>query len=366
MGSCHRRRSTRHHPLNRFTMAVSKRSPIFLILLILVASTSLISPSSASSCRHRDFTHSTTATFLHALDTRKHEAQKPSVYSRRSANAAAFVNYVSIPGNSKINFGRSISGVSSVVSTLSTIYLPGSLFKSKSRSRSTTSLFGKINFIGVASAKVTGERDGAGNKSSTSLKEFLLTSASDSVLLGMKNSGNQVGISQCEKIDGSDCFQNNGELWECRQASIEWFGLTLVPVFVNGIERSIPSSSSNEGNVVISIIDAKTEVRSGGRLGSTLSSAMKRSVFEGRNVVRWEEHSTNSKDHDEGTFKHKYTLEGNIKLNLTINLPPFLPLPPGFNTIGSKIVERTCRDRLRQNLDDISAAYLQWANSKDK
>jgi len=38
---------------------------------------------------------------------------------------------------------------------------------------------------------------------------------------------------------------------------------------------------------------------------------------------------------------------------------------PGFNTIGSKIVQTTCKIRLKQNLEDISNAYFQWHSSQD-
>ncbi len=345
-------------------MAALKYTHSVLILLGFVASTSLISSSSAP-CRRRYFTRPTEPNSLEAIDKWQHEVRKSAALSTGSLHPVAFINSVITPRKSKSIVTRSKRGVSTGVPISSTISRLDSLSKYKRRSRLTTSLCGTVNFRGVASAKLTGERDGSGNMSSTSLKEFLLTSASDSVLLGMKNSGNDSGISHCTRIEGSDYASKNAELWECRQASIEWFGLTLVPVFVNEIERSITSSTRNGGSVVISIIDAKTEVQRGGTFGNTLASAMKRSVFEGRNVVRWEEHSTNANDQDDGTSKQKYTLEGNIKLSLTIKLPPLIPLPPGFNAIGSKIVERTCRDRLRRNLEDISSAYLQWANSKD-
>jgi hypothetical protein len=154
------------------------------------------------------------------------------------------------------------------------------------------------------------------------------------------------GVAEVKKIKETE----GSSTWECRQGSIDWFGMTLIPIFINVIERSEFEGSSGEGTVVISIIDAKTQVENGGRFGNTLGSAMKRSVFEGRNVIFWK---------DEGD---SYTLEGNIELSLTINLPPFLPLPPGFNRIGSMIVERTCRERLRQNLRDVSDAYTRWAN----
>jgi hypothetical protein len=94
--------------------------------------------------------------------------------------------------------------------------------------------------------------------------------------------------------------------------------------------------------VVVSIIDARTEVgtevKQGGRLGNVLASAMQRSTFAGRNAITWREHSVAS---DTAGGARSCDLEGNLKLTLTITLPPFLPLPLGFNTIGSKIVERT-------------------------
>ena len=43
----------------------------------------------------------------------------------------------------------------------------------------------------------------------------------------------------------------------------------------------------------------------------------------------------------------------------------FCDSQPGFNAIGSKIVQTTCRIRLKQNLEDISNAYLQWHSSQD-
>lgn len=160
----------------------------------------------------------------------------------------------------------------------------------------------------------------------------------------------QGGVAQVTKLQSNQ----QESTWECRQSSIDWFGMTLIPIFTNVIERSEASSSNSDGLVVISIIDAKTQVENGGKLGSALASAMKRSVFEGRNMVFWKE-----QQEDELSYK----LVGDIELSLTINLPPFMPLPPGFNTIGSRIVERTCKERLRQNLRDVSDAYHYWATN---
>ena len=148
---------------------------------------------------------------------------------------------------------------------------------------------------------------------------------------------------------------DGGELWECRQASVRWFGMEVAPVFISRIDKN-----PTEKTVVVSIVDARTEVEQGGRLGNVLASAMQRAKFAGRNAITWKEHNVAS---NSAGGARSCDLEGNLKLTLTITLPPFLPLPPGFNTIGSKIVKRTCAERLRQNLSELSDAYLIWATS---
>jgi len=213
-----------------------------------------------------------------------------------------------------------------------------------------TRLFGTIRFVGDANARfdtppiaLIDEDDDL----ETSLTDFFAASASDPVLLGTKE--NAKGISQCSRMGEEG---EKGQLWECRQASVGWFGMTLQPVFVNRIQKD-----PDNGKVVITIEDARTEVDSGGRLGNTLASAMRRSKFEGRTAISWKDKSS--------IGEQCYALEGSLKLTLSINLPPFLPLPPGFNSIGSRIVERTCRERLKQNLSDISDAYLQWVAERE-
>lgn len=205
-------------------------------------------------------------------------------------------------------------------------------------SKRSTQLFGTIRFVGTATAQHSTPPIST-NDENKSLSTFLTTSASTPSLLGTE-------ITRCRKID----WESGREVWECRQASVGWFGMTIAPVFINQIEKY-----PDEESVVISIIDARTEVEQGGRLGNTFVSAMKRSKFEGRNIVTW-------KEQDNSTSDQIYALEGSLTLTLTINLPPFLPLPPGFNTIGSKIVERTCTDRLKLSLRNLSDAYYEWTD----
>lgn len=207
------------------------------------------------------------------------------------------------------------------------------------RNKSPSSLFGTIRFVGNANARlstqsiITNNND-AQDGQDKSLSYFLTTSASDTVLLGT------TVYKQLE----DDASSTNGVLWECQQGSVEWFGMQVIPIFINRIEK-------NPTQVVVSIIDAQTRVENANRLGQSLASVMERSKFEGRNGVTWQE-----------TDGENTTLEGNLELILEINLPRFLPIPPGFNRIGSKIVETTCKQRLRQNLRDIADAYAEWTD----
>ena len=216
-------------------------------------------------------------------------------------------------------------------------------------------LGGTIKFMGNASARLSipspiiiNNVDNSNDKENRkSLSNFLTTPASDTVLLGK--------TSICTRIeDGTSTNQGvggggGGELWECRQASVAFFGMQISPVFTNRLERS-----SAENEVTITLLDSRSEVE-GGRLGNTFASVMKKSKFEGRNTITWKELGVQQED---------FLLEGKLNLTLTITLPPFLPLPPGFNAIGSKIVERTCAERLKQNLNEVSDAYRLWTREE--
>jgi len=85
----------------------------------------------------------------------------------------------------------------------------------------------------------------------------------------------------------------------------------------------IEKTDEDTGKVVVSIIEAQTEVENGGRLGNTLANTMKKSQFEGRNAVSWTEQTTN----DDDTAMKSYNIEGSLQLTLTIDLPGYLPIP---------------------------------------
>lgn len=201
--------------------------------------------------------------------------------------------------------------------------------------KSSTSLGGTIRFVGKASSSVSGDETYKGeddDENDKSLLKFLSSDASNKVLMGTENI--------CRLTSTAD----GEETWECTQTSVAWFGMTLVPIFVNKIERG----SAEKGEITTTIVEARTEVEGGG-IGNALAKAMKRSVFEGRTIYSFKESGST------------YDIDGDLELNLTIKLPSLLPLPPGFNTIGSKIVERTCRERLKVNIRELRDAYIEWA-----
>ena len=199
--------------------------------------------------------------------------------------------------------------------------------------KSSTSLGGTIRFVGKATSSISGDeilyKDDENDKS---LLKFLSSDASNKVLMGTENI--------CRLTSTAD----GEETWECTQTSVAWFGMTLVPIFVNKIERGL----AEKGEITTTIVEARTEVEGGG-IGNALAKAMKRSVFEGRTIYSFKESGST------------YDIDGDLELNLTIKLPSLLPLPPGFNTIGSKIVERTCRERLKVNIRELRDAYIEWA-----
>ena len=201
--------------------------------------------------------------------------------------------------------------------------------------KTSTSLGGTIRFVGKASSSDSGDEilyKDDDDETDQSLLKFLSSDASNKVLMGTENI--------CRLTSTAD----GEETWECTQTSVAWFGMTLVPIFVNKIERGL----AEKGKITTTIVEARTEVERGG-IGNALAKAMKRSVFEGRTIYSFKESGST------------YDIDGDLELNLTIKLPSLLPLPPGFNTIGSKIVERTCRERLKVNIRELRDAYIEWA-----
>jgi len=207
--------------------------------------------------------------------------------------------------------------------------------RSNSERISSTSSIGAINFEGSGSSEINISLP-SGATQERSLEAFLRCEESDCILLGSDNF----------RATGSS---GNSKLYQVTQPSIEWFGSRLVSTFTNRIERP-----AKQSKIMISIVEAQTQVLSGNNTGGGLMSRiMQRSTFTGGTVLTWQISGNN------------YVLKADIQLNLSVDVPRFLPLPPGFNTIGSQIVSSTCKSRIQQNVKHIKDAYTKWALQKD-
>lgn len=169
----------------------------------------------------------------------------------------------------------------------------------------------------------------ASSTNTKTLPEWLLSNESDPFFLATEE--------YAPRSDGA---------WDAFQPSVDWFGLELVPVFVISLQRTATSVSSL-------ITEAKSDIRSGqdSVRGRLVSGIMEKSTFRGGNTVAWQE--TKSGD--------GWTLQADLSLTVSIPLPRFLPLPPGFNSIGSRVVQSTCKSRLEKFAVDLQEAYLDWA-----
>jgi len=173
---------------------------------------------------------------------------------------------------------------------------------------------------------------------SRTLPAYLRSSQSDSLLLGTSNFE--------QRPDG---------LWEAFQPEIDWFGLQLVPVFVNKIDRP----EETEDVVYVDIMEARTDIaggRSPGNRAKAIAQIMERSSFTGRYEILFENAS--------GRRGAGWSLSGDLTLVLSVPLPKLVPLPPGFNTVGSRIVRTTCRTRVEAQLQELREGYIEWAEQE--
>ena len=174
---------------------------------------------------------------------------------------------------------------------------------------------------------------------SRTLTAYLRSTASDGLLLGTIN------YARREK----------DQLYEAFQPEIDWFGLQLVPVFVNKIDRP----EDTEEVVYVDIMEARTDIAGGrppGNRAKAIADIMKRSEFTGRYELVWEKAS--------GRRGAGWSLNGDLTLVLSVPLPKLVPLPPGFNNVGSRIVRTTCRKRVEEQLQQLREGYIEWAEQE--
>lgn len=162
------------------------------------------------------------------------------------------------------------------------------------------------------------------------VQEWLETpSASDLTLLGSTNA-----------------FQQPNGLWECQQPRIAFMGLDLQPCFIYDVQRQ-----STSAVVVVEVVDSRTDVLNDkGRAAQLVESLMGRAKFSGKSVIQVKE-----------TVSSHCRLEIDLTLRLHVPLPPFVPIPPGLNSIGSTLVKRTGSSRTGKLLEDLKRSYLEWA-----
>ena len=154
-------------------------------------------------------------------------------------------------------------------------------------------------------------------------------------------------------------------LWYCPQPRVEFLGLDLVPVFVNRLEHS-----PHDGSTTVHIVEAKTEIlqsSANNAANRLVASLMERATFQGKSVIRVdddEEEEEYDGENDDAGNNPRCRLSVDLNLKLQVPLPRFLPLPPGFNSIGSAIVRRTGQTRTKQLLQDLEQDFKEFTQTQ--
>lgn len=151
-------------------------------------------------------------------------------------------------------------------------------------------------------------------------------------------------------------------LWYCPQPRVEFLGLDLVPVFVNRLEHS-----PHDGSTTVHIVEAKTEIlqsSANNAANRLVASLMERATFQGKSVIRVDDDEEEEYENDDTGNNPRCRLSVDLNLKLQVPLPRFLPLPPGFNSIGSAIVRRTGQTRTKQLLQDLEQDFKEFTQTQ--
>jgi len=203
-----------------------------------------------------------------------------------------------------------------------------------------------INFSGQATSEYEfiNPSESGSDFSYHSLPRFLNNPACNTALLG--GSPNR-------SIDMLKDHKNN-IVWRVEQPTITILGSSLLSYFVSKIDRA----SMDDAKLIVSIVDATTEViandensRTANSSASVIQKIMKRSSFLGDATYTWKKRAGNP---------DAWILKAHLNLVLKVDLPRFLLVPPGFNKIGSAIVNKTCKKQIEQSLKEMNIAYLEW------
>jgi len=147
--------------------------------------------------------------------------------------------------------------------------------------------------------------------------------------------------------------------------SISWFGLELVPTFFQRI--SVEEYENDSLGVNVSIEDSHVNIL--GKWGSG-SEENDNSILSKGGLVEKIMGSCSfpGSGNEMMCFKRVedgneyYELTSSLTLNLEVPLTSrFMMLPPGFNSIGSRIVKRETEKRVKENLLQLVKEYHSFA-----
>lgn len=189
-------------------------------------------------------------------------------------------------------------------------------------------------------------------------------------------------------------IQISEDTYDCTQPPISWFGVDLIPVFVNQITKSSNVNSDSSGNgsenndcdehiVHVKVMDSRTNIKESsnqrGRIVNMVRNLMDQCQFRGTNIIKFHRrqhcavvdgNNNVLKGNNDVTRANSYQWEisSELSIQLTIQLPSsrFVVLPPGFNAIGSRILRVTCAQRSKETLEGLKNAYLNWLDSRVK
>lgn len=175
-------------------------------------------------------------------------------------------------------------------------------------------------------------------RAAASLSDYLLSAASDVPLL--------------QAAAGAIPAPDAHGFYTCAQQPVDFFALSVVPVFRESIERR-PSTSE----IVVTVIDARIEVEEDASAVSMLMSDMAATTeVRGRNVISW----------SEAADGRGWLLAGTLEL--TLELPLLGGVPGGRRVVegvGTRLVRTTCNARLEPYLEDIRAGFLDWVSEAE-
>mmetsp|Transcript_8879 Transcript_8879/g.11158 ORF Transcript_8879/g.11158 Transcript_8879/m.11158 type:complete len:306 (-) Transcript_8879:453-1370(-) len=168
------------------------------------------------------------------------------------------------------------------------------------------------------------------------------------------------------------------DTYDCIQPSISWFGVDLIPIFESQILREAPkhhptsatiSSTSSTYQIKVKIKDSRTDFGNTSRESKTsklMKSLVEKCKFEGVNIVTcksMDSTRSSSTSSSSSSSPRKWEITSELRLQMVLQLPNsrFFILPPGFKSIGSRIVKKTCEKRSKETLEELKKEYKNWA-----